>query len=75
MRRIWDTNAPDPETPVARGQRAGRSRLQPPQGLRNLAATTPAPHAEHACRTRPLVERTLWFYSYIVESQDEVSAL
>ena len=31
MRRIWDTHAPDPETPfVARGQRAGHSRLQPP---------------------------------------------
>jgi hypothetical protein len=46
-----------PGVPVARGQRAGHSRLQPLRGLRNLKATAPAPHAEHACRTCPSVER------------------
>jgi len=49
MRRIWDTNAPDPETPVARGQRAGRSRRKacetsrPPLPLRT--PNTPAGRA------------------------------
>jgi hypothetical protein len=59
MRRIWDTNAPDPETPVAPGRGAGHSRLQPPQSLRHSAATAPDPHSKTPLET-PLVDRDGW---------------
>jgi hypothetical protein len=39
---------------VARGQRAGHSRLQPPEKAASpFPATAPDPHIKHACRTRP----------------------
>ena len=59
MRRIWDTNAPDPETPVARGQRAGRSRLQPPSAAARLAKPR-GHHSRSARRTLPAGRAPWW---------------